>query len=166
MVAAQAANESPNETAGGTVSKDPGESGRLYIDGEAYVEEWSYDGGTYHVTLNATSSTTVYLFPPMKTGESDQGNGESRAIDLDGDSPRQVSIEGGDQLVIITEDFFETSGNPYVVLDGPDPLIGGPWTANDARLSAAGAFTAAVFVIAWKILKQLTGIAREPERVA
>lgn len=162
-----AAQADANETApDGTVAEDPDEDGRLYIDGTAYVEDWSYNENTYQVTLDANESTTVYLFPPMDPDGSDQGNFESRAVQLDGDSPRQVSVRGGDQLVLITDDFFTSRGNPYVVLDGPDPLIGPPWTATDARLAAVGAFGAAVVVIGWKIVKQLTGVTREPERVA
>jgi len=161
------ATDSVNSPNGPSISRDPGETpDRLYIDQNAYVSDWSYDDGTYQVTLEANESTTVFLFPPMQPGETDQGNYESRSVHISPDSPRQVSIQGGNQLVIITEDFFNSDGNPYVLLDGPDPLIGPPWTASDARLSAIGAFAAAVVVIGWKVFRQLTGIRREPERVA
>lgn len=163
-IAAPVAAQANTTVETGVVSDDP-DDGSLSIDGNAEVVDWSYSENTYTVELEANETTTVYAFPPMTVGESDQGAGESRAVTVT-DSGRTITVDGGDQLILITDEFFTSSGNPYVALDGPDPLIGGPWTANDSRISAIGAFAAAIVVVSWKMLKHLSGVTREPERVA
>lgn len=150
----------------GAVAADAtNETDSLQIDEHATVEDWSHDGTTYEITLNASRPVTVSLLESLESDEETSANVEPHLVDLPGGEPQTVTIDSENDLAVVTEHFFETGGQ-LQLSPSSGALIGGPWDHMDAVHSAIGAALAVSTGVVWKVLRRKQGADTEPEKIA
>lgn len=128
--------------------------------------EYSADTGMARLTLHNTGDTRISVTITDAGAFMDGGEIPQRAITID---PGKETIEmpvtetpGGSAGVTI-----DAQNTLYAVpLERNNVLIGGPWTANDARLGAAFGAISVSLVSLVIVYRRLSGKGQEPERIA
>ncbi|MFP8954841.1 hypothetical protein ACLI4Z_18045 [Natrialbaceae archaeon A-arb3/5] len=135
------------------------------IDGNAYVEDWSYSSGSYHVSLNSTQPTTAHLMPPLDSADEGSGSLDVATVDLEGNETREITVQGDGELTIVTDTFLET-GDHVRLSSGSQALIGPPYSPTDIWIAAGTVSLSIGAVVVIRVVSHLLGIGRTTERVA
>jgi len=170
VLPAVGAAQSGNTTATATPTATPGGTENvtrsISIDRHVTVVDYRYDGGTMIVELDSTARVPLEvadLFGSIPTS-----GGASR---VDG---RTVTIGQGRTVVRVPAEPF--NGLAVVTVAAPggtvtlaervsSPLLGGPWTASDARAAGLGGLVSAFVLVGGYGLRKVRGIATSPERL-
>ena len=134
------------------------------IDDVTTLLNATYDDGMARVRLESEIPQTVTIsgVTSLETG----GSVPFRVISIDRGETVTVEVEA-DVIRGRTGVLIATQQERYQqVIEVSEPLIGGPWTAQDAQLAALAAALATSLVVAVVAIRRATGRDTEGRRVA